>query len=100
MENHRIETIFYKPVLDASDKGRDGEIFITEGHRFHQFLKLTQSQTVTSGFTKYSFLVRFLCCSKFIIKKVVQLCTVSILLAMQHTHHVSVSPQQICRQIA
>lgn len=53
MEIHGTERIFYKSVLDTTDKGGDGEIFITEGHcRFHQFRTLTQSQTVTSGFTE------------------------------------------------
>lgn len=46
MEIHRTETIFYEPVLDTTNKEGDGEIFTTEGHRFHQFPKLTQSQTV------------------------------------------------------
>lgn len=52
MEIHRTETIFYKPVVDTIDKGGDREIFITESGRFYQFPKLTQSQTVTSGFTE------------------------------------------------
>lgn len=55
MEIHRPETIFYKPVSDTTDKGGDGGVFITEGHRFHQFPKLTQSQSVTSGFTEVDF---------------------------------------------
>lgn len=32
MEIHGTERIFYKSVLDTTDKGGDGEIFITEGH--------------------------------------------------------------------